>query len=200
MPMPRKTELEKLLNCLESVVDDLYTLSIIVRQKPLSYDRYLKSSEIDISGWENFDLQHFRDKFPPTETWLAVRIGNASFKRRQFLEYKKQKTGQMSQKNDDIVTIDHGTEGHTLLETQSSRVPADAEDPWAQDLSLQTCYPYQFDLLTAESAPYRVAEATDFAEFNVASNDVDTASQSSHDSSVAGSGKIMIPLPPRAAQ
>lgn len=48
-------ELEKLLNCLESVVDDLYTLSVIVRQKPVSYDRYLKSSGIDISGWENFD-------------------------------------------------------------------------------------------------------------------------------------------------
>ena len=46
MPMPRKMELEKLLNCLESVVDDLYTLSVIVRQKPLSYDRYLKSSEL----------------------------------------------------------------------------------------------------------------------------------------------------------
>lgn len=73
--MPRKMELEKLLNCLESVVDDLYTLSVIVRQKPLSYDRHLKSSGIDISGWENFDLQHFRDKFPHAEPWLADRIG-----------------------------------------------------------------------------------------------------------------------------
>lgn len=42
MPMPRKMELEKLLNCLESVVDDLYTcLSSSVRS------RY---HTIDISG------------------------------------------------------------------------------------------------------------------------------------------------------
>ena len=63
MPMPRKMELEKLLDCLESVVDDLYTLSVIVRQKPLPYDKYLKSSAIDISGWRNFNLQTSETSF-----------------------------------------------------------------------------------------------------------------------------------------
>ena len=145
-------------------------------------------------------MQHFRHKFPHAEPWLADRIGNASFKRRQYLEYKKQKTGQMLQEDDDIVTLDHGTEDHTISETHSNRLAADAVDPWAQDRTLRTQDPYQSDPSTAQSGLCHVAEATDSAEFNVATGDIDTASQSSHGSSVAGSGKIIIPLPPGAAQ
>ena len=42
--MPRETQLQKLLYGLESDVDNLYALSVIIRDKPLSYNRDLMSS------------------------------------------------------------------------------------------------------------------------------------------------------------
>lgn len=42
--MPRETQLQKLLYGLESDVDNLYALSVIIRDKLLSYDRHLMSS------------------------------------------------------------------------------------------------------------------------------------------------------------
>lgn len=42
--MPRETQLPKLSYGLKSDVDNLYALSVIIRDKPLSYNRDLMSS------------------------------------------------------------------------------------------------------------------------------------------------------------
>lgn len=47
--MPGEVKLQKLLSSIVSAVDDLYTVSVIIRLKPLSYDMYLKSSQGDIA-------------------------------------------------------------------------------------------------------------------------------------------------------
>ena len=57
--------------------------------KQSTKSRYTKSANIDVSLFEDFDLQYVRDKYPRTPDYLVSRIGNSISRRRQFLKYRE---------------------------------------------------------------------------------------------------------------
>jgi hypothetical protein len=82
-------ETEELDECLEEVVHVitcLYRFSITI-QNPAPLHRLEKSSSIDVSHFEYFDIQHVSNKFPGAEPYLVQRLGRSNTRRRQLLRY-----------------------------------------------------------------------------------------------------------------
>ena len=69
-------------------IDSMYRISMeLGKGKPKN--RYAKSSNIDISSYEPFDINYVRKKFPNAELFLVNRLGKAISKRRQYLKYRE---------------------------------------------------------------------------------------------------------------
>jgi hypothetical protein len=83
----RPTELQQiLLTDVPEIITCLYKLSQAIRN-PAPHDRYLKSTSIDTSHFEFWDIQHIENKFPNAPNFLAIRLGKAISRRRQYLKY-----------------------------------------------------------------------------------------------------------------
>jgi len=86
---PADPEPEELDECLEEVahvITCLYKFSIAI-QNPAPLHRLQKSSLIDVSHFEPFDIQHVSNKFPHAEPYLVQRLGRSNTRRRQLLRY-----------------------------------------------------------------------------------------------------------------
>ena len=69
-------------------IDSIYRISAeLGKGKPKN--RYAKSSNIDISFYEPYDIDYVREKFPDAELFLVNRLGKAISKRRQYLRYRE---------------------------------------------------------------------------------------------------------------
>ena len=66
----------------------LLRLSMVIRN-PAPHDQFLKSIDIDTSYYEEFDINHVREKFPNAQEHLIVRLGRAISRRRQYLKYRE---------------------------------------------------------------------------------------------------------------
>jgi hypothetical protein len=83
----KPTELQQiLLTDVPEIITCLYKLSQTIRN-PAPHDRYVKSASIDTSHFEFWDIQHTENKFPNAPHFLAVRLGKAISRRRQYLKY-----------------------------------------------------------------------------------------------------------------
>jgi hypothetical protein len=59
-----------------------------VRQ-PISYTRFTKAASVDKTAFEQYDINHVRDKFPEAEDFLSLRLGKAITRRRRYLTYRE---------------------------------------------------------------------------------------------------------------
>ena len=83
------SEISLLVQDISQTVDCLYRVSIYLTKQSFK-DRYAKSAEIDVSGFEQYDLEHVRQKYPDAKPYLISRIGKSISKRRQYLKYREQ--------------------------------------------------------------------------------------------------------------
>lgn len=79
-------ELDECLGEVRHVVTCLYKFSIAI-QNPAPLRRLQKSSVIDVSHFEHFDIQHISNKFPGAHPYLVERLGRSNTRRRQLLRY-----------------------------------------------------------------------------------------------------------------
>lgn len=84
------TELQQLRQSIVKLVANLFKISIIIRKGNINQDRLLRSSKIDVSYYEPFDVQHAKNKFPSADNSLIERLGKAISRRRQYLKYREQ--------------------------------------------------------------------------------------------------------------
>ncbi|KAI5849907.1 hypothetical protein BZA05DRAFT_339219 [Tricharina praecox] len=83
---PVMEELDECLGEVRHVVTCLYKFSIAI-QNPAPLRRLQKSSVIDVSHFEHFDIQHISNKFPGAHPYLVERLGRSNTRRRQLLRY-----------------------------------------------------------------------------------------------------------------
>ncbi|KAF8249120.1 hypothetical protein K440DRAFT_599255, partial [Wilcoxina mikolae CBS 423.85] len=79
-------EFEQCLLDIANIVTCLYNLSIAIAN-PAPRDRLEKCASIDVSHFQQHDIEHVSYKFPEAEEYLIERLGKANTKRRQLLRY-----------------------------------------------------------------------------------------------------------------
>jgi len=80
------TRFEECLVDVAHIITCLYDFSISI-QNPVPRDRLQKSSKIDVSHFEWWDIQHVLNKFQGAEEDLLHCLGKANTRRRQLLRY-----------------------------------------------------------------------------------------------------------------
>ena len=83
------SELECVLRDITHIVTCLYKFSIAVRN-PVPWERIQKIASINISHFEELDIQHISERFPMASIYLIERLGKANTRRRQLLQYFKE--------------------------------------------------------------------------------------------------------------
>ena len=83
-----QTELKQLQSSMVETVTLLLRLSMAIRS-PAPHDQFMRSSNVDTSHFEEFDVMHVREKFPRAEEYLVTRLGRAISRRRQYLRYRE---------------------------------------------------------------------------------------------------------------
>jgi hypothetical protein len=107
-----QTEIEEILNYVLDTVRCLLRLSISIKH-PAPHDRFLRSANINITPYENFDIGHVQSKFPSSPDFLINRLGKANSKRRLYLKYREQHRQRLES--------DHGPDNQTVASSLPSR-------------------------------------------------------------------------------
>ena len=110
---PKPTELQQIFHDIEHIITCLYKISVTVRN-PTPHDRYIKVHEIDTSFFEPYDIQHVKGRYPKAPEYLAVRIGKAISRRRQYFKYRELHGAKIAQ------NLDAENTETTLSETTAS--------------------------------------------------------------------------------
>ncbi len=194
-----ETELMQTARGITSMVGNLFKMSMIIRKGNISEDRLLRSSKIDVSFFERYDIEHAKHKIPMAGEALWVRFGKAISSRRQYLEYRKQHHMKLSQPlvNDDAVKI--SVQRKSLRSEKPSQAASNAQSP--QEYASEAP-------LSEKQSSSRLAstQASQFVPAKIGSIvdlDVDVLSESgtvtSYQSSAAGSEILRLPPPPQVS-
>ncbi|KIW90528.1 uncharacterized protein Z519_09175 [Cladophialophora bantiana CBS 173.52] len=81
----REAEVAEIFNDMVQVITNLYRMSILVRQ-PSQQDRFLRYQKDDAAGYEPFDRNHVREKFPDADSIVVDRLGRAISNRCRHLK------------------------------------------------------------------------------------------------------------------
>ena len=93
------TEIQQILVDIKEIVNCLYELAIAIRN-PLPRDRLLKSAEIDVSHFVQWDVRHVEHKVPRASPELIRLLGRANSRRRQLFKYRQRHHSKLSHKVD----------------------------------------------------------------------------------------------------
>ncbi|PGH08788.1 hypothetical protein AJ79_05887 [Helicocarpus griseus UAMH5409] len=175
--LPQPAELFQLLEDIKVVIKCLYKLSMAIRQ-PSQHDRL--RTNVDMSYFTQFDIQHVEQKFPNAEPWLVKRLGKAITKRREYLKGRE---------------LHHEKLAQGATSATSAELLADNANSEAGRMTLLT-------ETTATTFAGPVAEIdlhmTEAGDVGV---DADTApSETSYASTVGDDTKIHLPLLPEEAE
>ena len=83
------TELELILEGIRQIISYLYGLAVAIRN-PTPLDRFDRSTNVDTSHFEIWDIQHASERFPLLSTaspLILQRLGKANSRRRQVFKY-----------------------------------------------------------------------------------------------------------------
>ena len=191
------SELQQLMQSVTKIVANLYKLSTIIRRGNLGHDRLLKSSKINVSYYEPFDIEHARNKFPSANDKLIYRMGQAISRRRQYLKYREQHHDKLSEPT--IVPLTR----QPVINTQTA-----SKSDLGAHYKAQSHHNSQEQESTAQ--PVSVGVSTTASTFVLPKTpgpidlDVDVYSESgtvsSYQSSAAGEEKLQFPPPPEASK
>jgi hypothetical protein len=182
------TELQQQLVDITEIVSCLYRLNIALRN-PAPRDRFAKSSSIDTSHFEFWDIQHVSVMFPDANPQLLKRLGEANSKRRQLLKYLQGHHFKLSL-NIDILQPAGIAEGAEYLVTDEKRSIAKILKPGANAAPsiVATTVDTQTTVTTFKEAEAEHLLTDDKSEVSSA-----TAGSSSID------GRLHVPSPPKGA-
>ncbi|KAI8943304.1 hypothetical protein NX059_001324 [Plenodomus lindquistii] len=82
------TELGQLATEVTDINTCLMRLSMVIGN-PAPHDQFKESRNFDRTYFEPFDIDHVRGKFPASSDYLALRLGKANSRRRQYLSYRE---------------------------------------------------------------------------------------------------------------
>ncbi|KAM7185320.1 hypothetical protein V8F20_011853 [Naviculisporaceae sp. PSN 640] len=166
------TELDQIVLVVADVINCLLRLSVAIKN-PAPHDRFTASIPgIDSDHYEQFDIQHVQEKFGHIDEGLAVRLGKAITRRRQYFKYRERHHQKLS-------------EGISAQGVAPSNIPKDTVSTIASSIPKEAKYA-TFDLS-------RLA-TTDEDAFSDSGASVTTFA-----SSIAGSDTVQIPPMPREA-
>ena len=100
---PLTTELAQLLSNIAEINTCLLRLSVSIRNPP-PHDQFKGSKNINFSHYEDFDVDHVRNKFPNAAAFLVTRLGKAISRRRRFIRYREEHRKKYEQGLDDDPT------------------------------------------------------------------------------------------------
>jgi hypothetical protein len=120
------TELRQLASNMAETITCLMRLSMAIRN-PAPHDQFKESAHIDTSHFELFDIEHVRGKFTHVEEYLAVRLGKALSRRRQYLRYrdehqKKLKRGLERTETISVPAVEISTQAPVTISAPSERI------------------------------------------------------------------------------
>jgi hypothetical protein len=90
------SELAQLASNIVEVTTCLMRLSLAIRN-PAPHDQFRESSNTDVAHFEPFDIDHVRGKFPFASQYLALRLGKAISRRRQYIRYREEHRRKLEQ-------------------------------------------------------------------------------------------------------
>jgi hypothetical protein len=90
------TELTQLASNMAEINTCLMRLSMAIRN-PAPHNQFRESKNLDMSHFENFDIDHVRGKFPNAQEYLISRLGKAISRRRQYLRYRTEHRARLEQ-------------------------------------------------------------------------------------------------------
>ena len=165
----------------------------------MSRDRLVKSSKIDISFYEPFDLQHAKNKFPLANEDLISRLGKAISRRRQYLKYREKHHEKLSAPlPDTLATTQAVDEDQNVPKVEMkalSKAPT-GQDPSEHRSNTKVSVSLQASTTASTFVPPKSQE--------IANNDIDVYSESgtvsSYQSSTAGDERPRLPPPPQASE
>lgn len=90
------TELAQLASNMTEINSCLMRLSLAIRN-PAPHDQFKESTQIDVTHYEAFDVDHVRGKFPKAKEYVIHRLGKAISRRRQYLRYREEHRKKLGQ-------------------------------------------------------------------------------------------------------
>ncbi|EEU42727.1 uncharacterized protein NECHADRAFT_84262 [Fusarium vanettenii 77-13-4] len=143
---PVTTELDELLSGIQSSVDRLFRLSMLIRRKRPQgrLPTEIGAQVVDAT----MDIRHIKDKFPKVREaeWLAERLGTAIAKRREFLCYRqlhRQRLAEQSQYQSGEVTAASRRAPSTIATTY---------DESSLDIDQETIKPAHLSIITGATS------------------------------------------------
>jgi len=125
------TELEQIAVDVVDVVNCLLRLSVSIRN-PAPHNRFVASASTETSHYEPFDIQHVKSKFGGTiNEDLAVRLGKAISRRRQYFKYRETHHAKLSH------GLDPETASQDAISTVASSIPRGLKDAKAKAIPNQ---------------------------------------------------------------
>jgi len=82
------TELMQVKVAIKDIVTSLYKISMVIR-RPLPSDRHVRSTQINVQYFAEYDRRYVCDKFPTAEPEMIDRLSRGVTRRRQILKYRK---------------------------------------------------------------------------------------------------------------
>ena len=193
--MPSETELQQLKESMLKTVANLFKMSVMIRKRNVSQDRLLRCSNISVSHYEPFDVQHAKSKFPAAEVSLITHLGRAITRRRQFLEYQKQNHEKLAYpyQVDLPASYDQehkslqATESESLVGTQNVKEPIDLESSVLRSATVEG---------STAASTFLASNLQESVNLNVDAYS-ETETTSSYQTSLVGDEKLQLPPIPR---
>jgi hypothetical protein len=174
------TELAQLVSNMIEVNSCLMRLSLAIRN-PAPHDQFKESTQIDVTHFEIFDVDHVRGKFPQAPDYLILRLGKAISRRRQYLRYRE----------DHRRKLEQGLAPHPHLQelTAPSQTAHTVETP-----------PEKIESTVASSIPLAIKASASAAALDEDDYYEDTLSQTSYASSNSDPFRLRPPTLPEGGQ
>ena len=193
------TELQQLTQSIIKLVANLFKISTVIRKGNISQDRLLRSSRIDVSYYEPFDMQHAKNKFPSANDALIDRLGKAISRRRQYLKYREQHHEKLANPNQSSTASTRPQKDSQPLREADSKATSEArtdQKPTKPDLSAKVSVSH--DVSTTAST-FIISNTNEVIDVDV---DVysESGTVSSYQPSVVGDEKLQLPPLPRNSE
>ncbi|KAK4145085.1 uncharacterized protein C8A04DRAFT_27082 [Dichotomopilus funicola] len=115
------SEFGRILDDVGHIVDCLFRLAITIRN-PAPHDHFKSRVGTDlVSVYEQWDIEHIREKFPNALPELAERLGKATARRRQYFKYREEHVGELAEGLDTAEVVEG--DGGDKATTKASSIP-----------------------------------------------------------------------------
>lgn len=178
-----ETELRQLMISVHDTITFLLRLSMAIRN-PAPHDQYMNSARIDTSHFEGFDVKHVGDKFPKISERVAVILGKAISRRREYFRYRESHNKKLS---DGLVT----EVPEVVLQSGQSAAPEANQDGKTEIVPQST---------VASSIPQEVKADSFYLDLEEDQQSESGFTQTSFATSAGGFQELKVPPMPKEAR